>query len=190
MHAFTLKVFSLNVHFSNCNFIVCLQESNNKLSAPANTHEGTEEITKQGQQQQSLAGSEEKESPLCKNGPGHGEGIEEEGGMSMKLKKISVINKQLSHMPSLALDNPICVDGVLQRPYENTMEEGRDPSPDQNDTDSLSAYEDASAETPEQDRLFLGESDTLELPHDSDDNSQVRDGETGQPKTQENCVVS
>lgn len=186
-----MKLFSINVDFSNYHFIVCLQESNNKPSAPANTHEGTEEITRQGQQQQSVASSEEKESSLCKNGPGQSEGTEEEGGVLMKMKKISIeINKQLSHVPSLALDNPICVDGVLQRPYENRMEEGRDPSPDQNDTDSLSAYEDASAETPEQDRLFLGESDTLELPHDSDDNSQVRDSETGQPKTPENCVVS
>lgn len=183
-----MKVFSLNVHFSHYHFIVYLQEGNNKSSAPANPHEGTEEITKQGQQQESVAGSEEKESSLCKNGPGQSEGTGEEGGVLMKLKKM--VNKPLSHVPSLALDNPLCVDGVLQRPYENRMEEGRDPSPDQNDTDSLSAYEDASAETPEQDRLFLGESDTLELPLDSDDHSQVKDGETGQPKTPENCVVS
>lgn len=183
-----MKVFSLNVHFSDYHFIVSLQESNNKPSAPANTHEGTEEITKQGQQQESVAGSEEKESSLCKNGPEQSEGTGEEGGVLMKLKKM--VNKPLSHVPSLALDNPLCVDGVLQRPYENRMEEGRDPSPDQNDTDSLSAYEDASAETPEQDRPFLGESDTLELPHDSEDHGQGRDGETGQPKTPENCVVS
>lgn len=144
----------------------------------------------------SATGSEEKESSLCETHSsessgralGQSEEAEDEGSVLMKLRKM--VSKPLSHMPSLALDNPVSVDGILRRPYENGVEEGRDPSPDQNDTDSLSAYEDASAETPEQDRLFLGEADTPELPHDSTANCQVNNGETQDPKTNEQCVVS
>lgn len=111
---------------------------------------------------------------------------EDEGSVSMKLRKM--VSKPL--LPSLALDNPVTVDGVVGRPYENGVEGGGEPSPDQNDTDSQSAYEDASADTPEQDRLFPGEADSLELPHDSAPNSQVRYDENQDPKTSEHCVVS
>lgn len=148
----------------------------------------------------SSACGEEKESALCKTqssgrGLGESEEAEDEGSVLMKLRKM--VSKPLSHVPSLALDNPVSVDGVLWRPYEKGSEEGRDSSPDLNDTDSQSAYEDAYADTPEQDRVFPGEADTLELPHDSDNKEksstnscQVSDSETQQPKTPEQCVVS
>lgn len=139
-------------------------------------------------------GSEERESlgiiEIQSNGSseralGQTKEAEDEGSVSMKLRRM--VSKPL--MPSLALDNPITVDGVVGRPYENGEEGEREPSP-QNDTDSHSAYEDASADTPEQDRLFPGEADSLELPHDSASDSQVRYGENQDPKTSEHCVVS
>ncbi|XP_061911611.1 uncharacterized protein si:ch1073-456m8.1 [Entelurus aequoreus] len=73
------------------------------------------------------------------------------GGVTTKLMWAS------NSAPSLALDHPQCVDGVHRRPYQG----GRDPSPDKSDSDTASTYEDASAESPEQDHLFPGV--TLEL---------------------------
>lgn len=101
----------------------------------------------------------------------------DEGSVLAKLRRM--VSKPLIHVPSLALDNPLAVDGVLQRPYESEAEERRDTSPDQNDTDSLSAYEDASAETPERDTPFPGAAD-MELPEDKNQ----------EPKPGEPCVVS
>lgn len=106
--------------------------------------------------------------------------------MLAKLKQ--VVSQSLSHIPSLALDVPAAADGVLQRPYDSgsTAAGERDlSSAEQNDTDSLSAYEDASAETPEHERLYPGQSESLELPHDSDHHDDAQ-----QPKSPENCVVS
>lgn len=147
----------------------------------------------------SSACAEEKESALCEtqSSESSGRGLagreeaEEEGSVLMKLRKM--VSKPLSHVPSLALDNPVSVDGVLRRPYENGVKEGRDSSPDRNDSDSQSAYEDASAETPEQDRMFPGEADTLEQPRDSENKEESSTNscqETQQPRTPEQCVVS
>lgn len=144
----------------------------------------------------SSARGEDKESALCETqssgrGLAESEEAEEERSVLMKLRKM--VSKPLTHVPTLALDNPVSVDGVLRRPYENGAKEGRDSSPDRNDSDSQSAYEDASAETPEQDRMFPGEADTQELPHDSEnaeESSANSCQETQQPKTPEQCVVS
>lgn len=105
-----------------------------------------------------------------------------------------MVSKPLGHLPSLALDKPVSEDGVLQRPYES---DGRDPSPDRNDSDSISAYEDASAETPEQDKIFPGKEDTSELPYDSENNEksqsincQDNESKTEDPKNPDACIVS
>lgn len=122
-------------------------------------------------------------------------GAEDEGSFLTRLRKFA--SKPLGHMPSLALDSQASEDGVLQRPYENSVSDGRDPSPDRNDSDSISAYEDASAETPEQDKIFPGEGDALDLPDDSENKEksptascQDSESKTEDPKNPEACVVS
>lgn len=110
---------------------------------------------------------------------------DDEGNIFAKLRKM--VSKPLNHVPSLALDNPLAVDGILRRPYENGVEEREDALADQNDTDS--AYEDASAETPEQDRLFPGTADTQELQHDPESSAQISEDKNQDPKV-EQCVVS
>ncbi|XP_061731460.1 uncharacterized protein si:ch1073-456m8.1 isoform X2 [Nerophis ophidion] len=75
----------------------------------------------------------------------------DQGGVTSKLVCAS------NSAPSLALEPPQCVDGVHRRPHQG----GRDPSPDKSDSDTASTYEDASAESPEQDHIFP--SVTLEL---------------------------
>ncbi|TKS71501.1 hypothetical protein D9C73_005047 [Collichthys lucidus] len=156
------------------------EERNNEPSAPANTHGSAAEEARQGHKDSSLCEGRASEK-LGQSGE-----AEEEEGVLTKLKKM--VSKPLSHLPSLALDNPISEDGVLRRPYENGVEDGRDPSPDRNDSDSISAYEDASAETPEQDRMFPGEE---EMPHDSEksstNNCQVNESNVPNP---DGCVVS
>lgn len=118
-----------------------------------------------------------------------GQGEEaDEGNILTKLQRM--VNMPPVRTPSLALDNLVSIDGVHQRPYENSINEGRDPSPDRNDSDSLSAYEDASAETPEQDRMFPDDADT-ELPHDSvSKEGTTNDIEHQDAKNPEACVVS
>ncbi|CAL1608324.1 unnamed protein product [Knipowitschia caucasica] len=64
--------------------------------------------------------------------------------------------------PSLALDLA-CEDGVLLRPYEHSL-----PDDEKTDSDSVSAYEDAPADTPDNNGLFPGEGATADLPHDSE----------------------
>lgn len=120
---------------------------------------------------------------------------EDEASGVKKLQRM--VNKPLAHVPSLALDEPLSEDGVHLRPCHNDLDHdhdaGRDPSPDRNDSDNLSAYEDASAETPEQDRLFPGDGDTLELPHDSENKEKCLcgdDGDNGESQDPKNCVVS
>lgn len=122
---------------------------------------------------------------------GQDERAEDEGSVLVKMHRM--VSKPLGYTPSLALDNPGSEDGVLQRPYGNDSEDGREASPDSNDSDSISAYEDASAETPEQDRIFPGDENSLELP----DDSMTKEGclsndsrESQNPKTPESCVVS
>ncbi|KAL3058412.1 hypothetical protein OYC64_010557 [Pagothenia borchgrevinki] len=167
------------------------EERNNKPSAPENTHEGVDEvdqITRQSEEVKNDSKELMKDSSLCETRASASEEVvesdgEEEESLLMKLRMI--VNKPLGHMPSLAVDNPFA-DGVLQRPYENGLEEGRD-------SDSISAYEDASAETPEQDREFPGEEGELDLPHDSEKSSPNNapvNGDPQDPKNPEACVVS
>ncbi|XP_034022735.1 uncharacterized protein si:ch1073-456m8.1 [Thalassophryne amazonica] len=113
----------------------------------------------------------------------------DEESILMKLQKM--ISKPMAHIPSLSLDEPDHQDGVLRRPYD---EDGRDQSPDRNDSDSISTYEDASADTPEQQRLFPGAAEALELSDDSAtsegnraENSQASEGE---PRNPDACIVS
>lgn len=130
--------------------------------------------------------AENKEPDLCKNGPVQSDEAATEGAVLTKLKQ--VVSQTLSHVPSLALDVPATADGILQRPYDgssSTAAGDRDLSAAElNDTDSISVYEDASAETPEHERLCLGQSESLDLPHDSGQD----DGQ--HPKSPENCIVS
>ncbi|KAM9758606.1 uncharacterized protein ACNS7B_005540 isoform 1-T1 [Menidia menidia] len=96
-----------------------------------------------------------------------------------------------SQPPSLSVAEPVSKDGVLQRPYEAHAEDGRDPSPDRNDSESLSAYEDASAETPEGDEFFPGDGN---LPHDSEskeqDPTRSFQSQSEELKNPEACVLS
>ncbi|XP_056220545.1 leucine-rich repeat flightless-interacting protein 1 [Seriola aureovittata] len=177
-----------------------LKEERNKPSAPVNRHGSEDGATRQGQaahrEDSSLSEPRSSENRgQASEEESQGEEAEEEGSDLTKPRRM--VNKPLAHIPSLALDNLDSEDGVLRRPYENGVDDGRDPSPDRNDSDNLSAYEDASAETPEQDRIFPGDGDTLELPDDSENkekrptnNCQVKDGETQDPKSPDACVVS
>lgn len=149
------------------------QERNNSPSVPINEAE-------QGRD------AENKEPSLCNNGPVQSGEAATESAVLTKLKQ--AVSQTLSHAPSLALNTVATADGILQRPYveSSCMAAGdQDLSQaEQNDTDSISVYEDASAETPEHERLRLGQSESLDLPHDSAQD----DGQ--HPKSPENCVVS
>jgi len=171
------------------------KDKDNKAPATVNTRDGVDGVMSQGCQMENDAKELMKDSLLCEpqgSGSRASEKVEEEGSLLTKLQKM--VSKPLDHMPSLAVDDPSSADGVLQRPYGNGVEGGRDPSPDRNDSDSISAYEDASAETPEQDGMFLGEADNLELPDDSEKSSTsnclVNDEKTEDLKNPEACVVS
>lgn len=172
------------------------EEKSNKAPVTANGHGGVDEVTRHqmnsdAQEVMKATRREDKDLSLCEpHSRGEGE-AEDQGNTPTKLLKM--VCKTPNHLPSLALGNPVSEDGVLQRPYENGIEDGRDPSPDRNDSDSISTYEDASADTPEQDRMFPGEAD---LPDDSDNKEkspinscQVNDAETQDPKN-ESCVLS
>ncbi|XP_029007479.1 leucine-rich repeat flightless-interacting protein 1 isoform X2 [Betta splendens] len=172
------------------------EERNNK---PVNTHDDARQgysMTNEPIQatQRDEPSSSVLDSHSSRRAPEGGEpgvSTDNEGSILTKLRK--VVTKPFGHVPSLALDNPTAEDGVLQRPYEHPINNRRDPSPDRNDSDSISAYEDASAETPEKDRVFPGEGDTLELPDDSEDaadSSLVNESKSDNPKNPEACVVS
>lgn len=150
-------------------FIFHFQERNNERPAPANPGGADDEAAQPGR-------------VLALN-PEAGD----EGNVITKLRRM--VGKPLVTVPSLALDKPLTVDGVLRRPYENEAEERPDTSAEQNDTDSLSAYEDASAETPEQDGLFPGTADG-ELQRDPEGSAQVSEDKNQEPKPGEQCVVS
>lgn len=96
-----------------------------------------------------------------------------------KLRKL--VSRSPVRVPSLALDSAMSEDGVLQRPYENGLDD------EKTDSDSISAYEDAPSDTPDNDRPFPGEGATAELPHDADDNTATKQQEEEKPEA---CVVS
>ncbi|KAM6947726.1 uncharacterized protein PEZ65_001275 isoform 2-T2 [Lycodopsis pacificus] len=179
------------------------EERNNEASATGNTHGSVDVVATQGHQMKKDAKELMKDSLPCEpqrserrgraseNG-GQSEEAEDEEGILTKLRKM--VTKPLGQMPSLAVDDPSSGDGILQRPYEHDVGDGRDPSPDRNDSDSISAYEDAFAEPPEQDGMFPGEADNLELSEDSEKSSAndclVNDETTDDSKNPEACVVS
>lgn len=176
-----------------------LQEKNgipsvpvDKLSGDHTGHQMRNDAKEVGQgahtDETDSSSSESRKTGLPDSGEaGQGGEADDEGNVT-KLRRM--VNMSPVRTPSLALDNPVPTDGVHQRPYENSINEGRDPSPDRNDSDSLSAYEDASAETPEQDRMFPDDADT-ELPHDSAyKEGTTNDIEHQDAKNPEACVVS
>ncbi|XP_014899897.1 leucine-rich repeat flightless-interacting protein 2 isoform X2 [Poecilia latipinna] len=139
--------------------------------------------------------NEERDSLLCEpcstklaNGgvAGPEEGGRTAGGVLTKPRRM--VNQLPAPLRSLSLDGVVATDGVLQRPYDSHRQDGRDPSPDRNDSDK-SAYEDASAETPEQDRTFPGDGD---LPHDSEDKGKcpADDSQTQDSANPDACVLS
>ncbi|XP_040060129.1 uncharacterized protein LOC120835332 isoform X2 [Gasterosteus aculeatus] len=169
------------------------EERNNKASATVAAPCGspqikndTKELTKSSQLCEPHGGGSQGQAS---DKGGQKERAEDEECVLTKVQK--VVTKPLNQLPSLAVDYPSSEDGVLRRPYENGVASGRDPSPDRNDSDSISAYEDASAETPEQDRRFPDELDNSELPDDSKKCSTksclVDDEKTKDP---DSCVVS
>lgn len=144
---------------------------------------------------------EEKDSSQCethsiksdKVGPAatEEEGERAEDGILTKLRRM--VNKPLGHLPSLALESLRVEDGVLQRPCEN----GQDLSPDKNDTDSISAYEDAFSGMPEEDSLFPGDGEASDLPFDSENkeegptnNGQANSSMMQDPKNPDGCALS
>lgn len=189
------------------------EERDTKSSVPVNTHESVDGEMRQAQPMKNDAKGmiqavtrEEKDytrsephssestsrAVLSSEEVGQDEGAQDEGSVVAKLRRI--VSKPLGSTPSLALDNPGSEDGVLRRPYRDGGEDRRDPSPDRNDSDSTSAYEDASAETPERDQIFPGDADSLELPDDSAAKegslTNSYEGELQDPKNPELCVVS
>ncbi|XP_021163508.2 unconventional myosin-XVIIIa isoform X2 [Fundulus heteroclitus] len=171
------------------------EERNNLPAAPASLMEEVRTKSLQADEQEGR-----DESLLCEpcstkldNGglaaPEAGAPDKEPGDVCAK--PLRMVAQLPGRQPSLALGDLTSTDGVLQRPYENHREDGRDPSPDSNDSDK-SAYEDASAETPEQDRTFPGDGD---LPDDDDDledeEKRAADGsQTRDPENPETCVLS
>ncbi|XP_033822437.1 leucine-rich repeat flightless-interacting protein 1-like [Periophthalmus magnuspinnatus] len=98
------------------------------------------------------------------------------GDMEIVVEKIrKFVSMSPMRVPSLALDRPASEEGVLQRPCENGVDD------EKTDSDSISAYEDAPSDTPDNDRLFPGEDATADLPHDSENTAE---------KQPEACVVS
>lgn len=96
-----------------------------------------------------------------------------------KLRKF--VSRSPVRMPSLALDIAVSEEGVLQRPYENGLDD------EKTDSDSISAYEDAPSDTPDNERLFPGEGAAAELPHDSQENTASKQEETEKPEA---CIIS
>ncbi|XP_072308675.1 uncharacterized protein [Eucyclogobius newberryi] len=96
------------------------------------------------------------------------------GDIELVVEKVhKLVSMSPARGPTLALESPPCEEGVLLRPYQNGLDD------EKTDSDSVSAYEDAPADTPDNDGPFPGEDAAADLPHDSDD--------TKQPEA---CVVS
>ncbi|XP_072238488.1 uncharacterized protein [Leuresthes tenuis] len=172
------------------------EERDTNPTPPVNIVDG--ESKQEHQMNDHVAEEKEKDTLLCEtcrrgNDSGgvaaakNGEpGAESAGSTPTKLQRM--VSQLLDQPPSLAVGDLAPKDGVFQRPYENHTEDGRDPSPDTNDSDSISAYEDASADTPEHDRMFSGDGD---LPDDSESKEEnpTRSCQ-GDDKNPETCIVS
>nr|XP_020448508.1 leucine-rich repeat flightless-interacting protein 2-like [Monopterus albus] len=178
------------------------EEQSNKLSVPANTHRNEE--TRQGPEMKydateltEAAHGEEKDSSLSEPHSSDSvgqvfeelqQGVEGEENILTKLRRMVA----KTHIPSLAVDILTSGEGVLQRPYENCVDYEQDRSLDTNDVDSISAYEDALADTPEQDRIFPGDGDSLDLLDDSESKEKnlANDNKNQDPRSADLCVVS
>ncbi|XP_063330370.1 leucine-rich repeat flightless-interacting protein 1 [Pelmatolapia mariae] len=168
------------------------EEGNNKLSGPG-------EMAKaimQGHKIRNNANKVESSSSHSSN-DGLGAAVQRGQSEGTEEKQWRMVNKPMCHQPSLALDSLVAEDGVHQRPYENGAADGLDPMLDENDSDSISAYKDAFDETPEQDRIFPGDGDTLELPHDAENtkkspsnNGEALSSEVEGTKNNESCILS
>lgn len=173
-------------------FFYTLQEGNNKLSGPGEMAKATmqgHEIRNDANKVESSSSHSSKDELGAAVQRGQSEGTEE--------KQWRMVNKPMCHQPSLALGSLVAEDGVHQRPYENGAADGQDPLLDENDSDSISAYKDAFDETPEQDRIFPGDGDSLELPHDAENtkkslpnNGDALNSEVEGTKNNESCILS
>ncbi|CAN9512288.1 unnamed protein product [Ophioblennius macclurei] len=154
-------------------------------------------MTQEASRQENLTETDAKEDN--KDSKGNDGGLadkeSEDAGNTTKLRKM--VSKPPGHMPSLALNHQASEDGVLQRPCENGIEDDCEHSSDANDTDSVSAYEDASAETPEEDKLFPGDGEDSEPPNDPEkkdngptNNHQADGGEAHDGKNPDGCILS
>lgn len=121
---------------------------------------------------------------------GSGEGAEDEDGPLTKLHKM--VSKTFGQKPTLALGS---------QPPGSQAEDGRDSSPDRNnDTDSISAYEDASADTPEMEGVFpesslggLAMPDDAGSPVDKDEEEYLANTDQSignDPKSPDSCLLS
>lgn len=173
-------------------FVYTLQEGNNKLSGPGEMAKATmqgHKIRNDANKVESSSSHSSKDELGAAVQRGESEGTEE--------KQWRMVNKPMCHQPSLALGSLVAEDGVHQRPYENGAADGQDPLLDENDSDSISAYKDAFDETPEQDRIFPGDGDSLELPHDAENtkksppnNGDALNSEVEGTKINESCILS
>lgn len=168
------------------------EERNNELPGPGG------ELAKAATQGHQIRNDANKVESFSSHSSKDGLGAAVQRGQSegTEEKQWRMVNKPMCHQPSLALDSLVAEDGVHQRPYENGAADGQDPLPDENDSDSISAYKDAFDETPEQDRIFPGDGETLELPHDSENTkkSPTNNGEAlnseVEGKINESCILS
>ncbi|XP_024126374.1 uncharacterized protein si:ch1073-456m8.1 isoform X2 [Oryzias melastigma] len=111
------------------------------------------------------------------------------GAARVTLQRLA--SQPFTHTPSLALGSLHSVDGVLQRPYDVHTQDGRDPSPDRNDSDSISAYEDASADTPEHERALAAGSELFNDLEDTKTKATNEDlDETENPRSPDSCILS
>lgn len=173
-------------------FVYTLQEGNNKLSGPGEMAKATmqgHKIRNDANKVESSSSHSSKDELGAAVQRGQSEGTEE--------KQWRMVNKPMCHQPSLALGSLVAEDGVHQRPYENGAADGQDPLLDENDSDSISAYKDAFDETPEQDRIFPGDGDSFELPHDAENtkkslpnNGDALNSEDEGTKINESCILS
>ncbi|XP_029906788.1 leucine-rich repeat flightless-interacting protein 2 isoform X2 [Myripristis murdjan] len=189
------------------NMVCSLMREVERLKEERNTaplaaeHEREDEATKRGHQMKKehseVAHSENQSSYTSSRGLPEEVG---QGGGSPLRKLHRMVTETPGQMATLALDT-LPTAGILRRPCASHLEDRRDPSPDRNnDTDSQSAYEDASADTPELDRVFPGAEKALELPDDADDTvsdegnpadlCQANDSEPQNPRNNDFCILS
>ncbi|CAL8336001.1 unnamed protein product [Lota lota] len=99
----------------------------------------------------------------------------------------NLANIPLVQFSTLALNEPFSLEGVLGRPCGRRSEgEGADRN---NDTDSISAYEDASADTPELDHAFPGPGGD-DLDGDEEEEEPQDGTDPGKRNLDQSCLLS